>query len=85
MPKWSYRIRIRQYLTEDQSKESMLRAVNGIREEVRKLPPGISRYGIEPLKKMHQAAEAGEIDWFNASLGRLYDFFDEYLVWVELS
>lgn len=85
MPKWNYRINIRQYLTEDQSKESMLEAAKGIREEVRKLPPGISRHAVDSLDKIQKAAEAGEIDWFNASLGRLYDFFDEYRVWVELT
>lgn len=84
MPQWNYRIKIRQFLREGESKEDMLKAVQGIRAEVSKLPDGLIHRGADqPLRDMENAAKAGKLAWFNASLDELWDFFDYHRIWVE--
>ena len=85
MTRWAYRISILQYLTEDESQKGMLVAAKRIRAEVKKLPNALYfRGGKEALDKIEKAAKAGELEWFNASLNSLWDFFDYHRVWVEL-
>lgn len=82
--KWNYRLNIRQYLTEETTQEAMLAAAKGIRQEVAKLPPGLSRRANGILETVDKAAQTGVLDWFNASLSRLWDWFDNNAIWVEL-
>jgi hypothetical protein len=83
MARWLYKVSIRRYLDVDgESQEDMVRAAKGIRGEVAKLPGGLA-LGAKPLlDKLDNAATANELDWFNASLERLWDWFDENRVWA---
>lgn len=82
---WRFRLNFREVLGEGESQEDMRKAVAAIRLEVgRKLPESLAKQAGVKLSKMDRAAEAGELDWFNASLEGLWDFFDQNRVWVEL-
>lgn len=83
MAKWQHRIKIRQYLTGGESREDMLSAEAGIRKEVERINGLPIARALEALDDMKAAAKAGKIDWFNASLNRLWDWFDTWGVWVE--
>ena len=80
---WRYKVNFRHLLGEDDSQESMLRAAGGIRKELSSLPI-FSRLTSRILDDLQGAAELGNLDWFNASLGRLWDWCDANSVWVEL-
>lgn len=84
MGNWKYRVDIRKHLTDDESKEAMLTAVTGIENEVKVLPGWFAKELQSILSSMRKAAEADELPWFNASLDRLWDFFDANNIWVEL-
>ena len=84
MSMWRYKLNFRESLGEGESKEDLLSAARNIRLEVgRKLPESLVKQAGPALAKMDSAAELGELDWFNASLERLWDFFDENRIWVE--
>ena len=84
MPRWSHRINIRQHLTEDESKEAQIAAADGIAKEIKLLPDALwQRGGKHVCAELRKAAETGNIGWFNASLSRVWDWFDEERIWVE--
>lgn len=78
--RWKYRLNIRQYLTEDESRESMLRAAAGIGKEVSLLPVWPKAASI--MSELSEAADRGSLTWFNAVLDKLWDFCDEEKIWV---
>jgi hypothetical protein len=85
MAMWRFNLNFREFLGEGESKEDMLKAAAGIRLEIgRKLPERLVKEAGSILSKMDEAAKVGELDWFNASLDRLWSYFDQERVWVEL-
>ena len=84
MTRWDYTVDIRKFLTEDTSRQSMLQALDGIRQELAsKLPPNILERAAPKLSEMDEAAKLGRLNWFNSSLDDLWDFFDENKIWVD--
>jgi len=84
MSKWLYKVNFRRFLTEENSREAMQAAAQGIRSEIVKLPPDIAQQAGQILDDMDQAAEAGKLTWFNASLSELWDFCDRERIWCQL-
>jgi hypothetical protein len=80
---WKYKLEIRQYLTEDSSKKSQIAAAKGITGEVKKLPDPLRINGLYLCVELMKAAKTGKIEWFNASLSKLWDWFDDEKIWVE--
>ena len=80
--KWLYKLDVRKYLIEDESKEAMLAAAAGIGRELSLLPmwPKASKL----MSELSEAAERGSLTWFNAVLDKLWDFCDQEKIWVPL-
>jgi hypothetical protein len=85
MANWKYRINIRQYLGEGESQEDMHKAANGICKELtEKIPNHVLIRGARLMDSLKDAAKTGRLEWFNASLNVLWDWFDAERILVEL-
>lgn len=82
--RWDYTIKIRHLITGDTSQESMNALIIGIRQEILKLPILYIDPAEHILKEMQQAADLDDIDLFNVSFNRLWDWFDDHRIWVDL-
>lgn len=80
---WAHTVDFRKFLGDGEDREAMQAAVLGIKEELaRKLPEKLNRQLALILAEMSQAADLEKLEWFNASLNRLWDFLDRHRVWV---
>jgi hypothetical protein len=92
MRAWKYRINIAQYITEDDSKDGVLKAANGVVAELAKLPEDeeTTHFRLEFEEIADQAKHASDdeveyvVDEFNYQLNNLYDWADDRRVWLGL-
>ena len=80
---WKHKIQIRHYLTDDSSQESQILAAAGIKSEIEKLPKVINEEGLEICEELKEAAEEGDLEWFNNVLNCLWDWLDYESIWVD--
>lgn len=77
--KWRYKVNIKQFLNEDESKESIEQAYNGINKELEQIP------FAPPFQWDHyseMAIEQGDVNLFNMGLNFLYDWADQKRIWL---
>lgn len=81
---WKYRLNIKQHISSDISPQAIRRCYNGIDKELRRLPSAIRKSGDLPdiMEELKDAAEEGNLTWFNSALSCLYDWADEEQVWL---
>ncbi len=81
MGNWAYKINIKQFLTDEETKEAMQRAYDGIMKETARaiLLPKPEKF--EKYAKL--AIEQNDIELFNnMALNALYDWADHWRVWL---
>ena len=80
MSNWAYKVNIKQYLSEEETKEAMQRVYNGVSAETRGLPiPPPTQFD----KYAKLAIKNNDINLFNQmAMNSLYDWADHYRVWL---
>lgn len=86
MAKWDYKIDVKQYLSADDSVSSVQIASKGVVCELKKLPTRYQDAVEEFIYNFEELAEDSEADcdYFNDLLNDLYDWADDYRVWLGL-
>jgi hypothetical protein len=90
MRAWKHIINIAQYITEDNSKEAVLKAANGVMSELARLPQDEEtehfKWEFEEIAEQARHASDDEADYlvdeFNYKLNNLYDWADNRRIWL---
>lgn len=84
MRRWDYKINIKQHLSEGVDKASMEKSMNGIRAELSGLPYGLTAH--PSVKRFFHYAKLAidqeDVNIFNLGMDSLYDWADEYRIWL---
>lgn len=81
---WAYRVKIKQLFTDKDDHASVQASMSAVADVIKNDPAFIMFGGVEKFYEIPQGDDVfGPTDYANKLLERMYDYADDYRVWIE--